>query len=245
MADGRHRTGILTSEGEGRVGCPRPLDEEADRGKCGQLVRFRQVVRVGHRQRRDGHDVLAGEPQGGPAGRQDRQARAPDQQVRGHRGRIEQVLEVVEDEQELAIAQQGSQTVDRGPPAAVDHPEDAGDGWSDEVGLADGREGDEDGAIGEVVAQVGGHPEGEGGLADAAGPGQRDEPDAALLEQGRNRRHLVLTANERRERGRKPMRSWMSSHRLDCHASAPRPEGRRARRRCSPSASARARTVDG
>ena len=77
VADGRHRPGVLVREGERGVGRPRPVDEEPDRGDSGQLVRRRQPVRVGHRQGRHGHDVLAGEAQGGPAGGQDRQARAP------------------------------------------------------------------------------------------------------------------------------------------------------------------------
>ena len=47
------------------------------------------------------------------------------------------------------------------------------------------------------AAQVGGDLEGEAGLADAAGAGQRHQPDTVPAEQRGDRRHLALAADQR------------------------------------------------
>ena len=143
VADGRHRPGVLIRKREPGVGRPRPVDEEPNRGDPGQLVRRWQPVRVGHRQRGHRHNAFAGEPQRGPAGGQNRQARAPAQEIGGQRRRVEQVLEIVENQQQVAVAQRITQTVGKRAVACLDQPEGAGDRGGDEGRVADSSEGNE------------------------------------------------------------------------------------------------------
>ena len=56
----------------------------------------------------------------------------------------------------------------------------------------------EDDAVGEIRGQAVGDGQGEPGLADAAGSGQRQEADVGVAEQPPHRRRLDLPAEERR-----------------------------------------------
>ena len=80
---------------------------------------------------------------------------------------------------------------------------------SDEGGIAHGGEGDEGDAVAELAGQLGGEPEREAGLADAAGAGQGDEADAGRAQQRRHGGELALPPDQRRQR----------------HAASPRPGG--------------------
>jgi hypothetical protein len=86
---------------------------------------------------------------------------------------IEQVLKIVNDEQQLAIAQGHSQSVRQPLSPDLDHAKGQGDCASDEGRVADDSEGHEDRAEFEAGAELTGELEAESGLADAPGAGQR------------------------------------------------------------------------
>ncbi len=96
-------------------------------------------------------------------------------------GRIDHLLEVVEDEQEVTIAQHVHEAIDQGTFARLANAEGARDGGNDLSGVDDRRQRDERRGIREVVptGNLRGS-DGEPGLADAAGSGQRDEPQTRL-----------------------------------------------------------------
>ena len=95
-----------------------------------------------------------------------------------------------------------AQPLGQRPVAAVDHAEGAGDGGRDEGGVGQRREVDEDHAVGEVVRDIVGDGEGEAGLADAAGTGQRQQRHRLVEQQGAGGGHLPLPADERGARER-------------------------------------------
>jgi hypothetical protein len=55
--------------------------------------------------------VLAGDSQPGPARNQDRQAGAPAKQLRHQRRRLHDVLEVVQQEQEFLLTEEGAKAI--------------------------------------------------------------------------------------------------------------------------------------
>ena len=79
----------------------------------------------------------------------------------------EPLLAVVEDDQELARAEGGGEGHGQGAVAGLADAEGLGDGGEDESGIADRREIDEDGSVGEGRGDVVGDGEGETGFADA------------------------------------------------------------------------------
>ena len=95
----------------------------------------------------------------------------------GHqRGGAHHLLEVVEDEQQVPVAQEVQQQVARRLGADLAQLQGAGDGHGDERGIGQRRQRDERGAVGELNAQMRRQIEGEAGLAGAAGPRQRQQP---------------------------------------------------------------------
>ena len=79
------------------------------------------------------------------------------------------------------------------------------DGRDDEGGIANGSEGDNVNAIGEVVHQIPGDLEREARFAHASRAGEGEQADVWAQEQSVDRLHLVLTANQRREGDREGM----------------------------------------
>ena len=96
------------------VGCAalRPRDEEAHRlGGSQRGQRLGSAADRREAQRRDRIGMLAGETEQCPAGGQDRQVGASGKELR-HRGcGRQQVLEVVEEDQHLAVVQDDSQPI--------------------------------------------------------------------------------------------------------------------------------------
>src|SRR5205814_9324879 len=90
-----------------------PLQKERHRRAALQLVGRRQAFGVGQGQRRQTVFVLGAQVQRGPAGRQNLQARAFGQQLGDQPYGPEQVFEVIEDEQHLAVAQVVFQAVEQ------------------------------------------------------------------------------------------------------------------------------------
>ena len=108
-ADLGHGRGVGLGQGEGGLGVLSPLDEQSHRPDRRQLLDGRQVAGVGQGQGRHLKLALAPQPQADAAGRQHRQVGAGGEQVGDERGGGQHVLEVVQDQQRLARAQEARQ----------------------------------------------------------------------------------------------------------------------------------------
>jgi hypothetical protein len=124
------------------------------------------------------------------------------QEVEDGRGRGEEVLEVVEDEQGLARAEVGPQGVRYGIGAALPDAGGGGDGGDDLARIGDGGQLDEEDAVGEALPGGVGDRHGQPGLADAAQPGHGDEADAGAGEGGEDEIEVAFAADDRGEDGR-------------------------------------------
>ena len=170
---------------------PRPVGEERDRLRLQPQGRHRVLV-------------LAVEVEVRPARREDRQLRRGREQLRHDRRGVEEVLEVVEDQQQVALAHEPRQGLaDRlpGRRAQVERLRDRG---RDELAVADRRERHEAGAVGEPLLQAAGDLEREPRLARPAGAREREQARARPMEQLAQVLELALAADERAGRGGQP-----------------------------------------
>jgi hypothetical protein len=133
-------------------------------------------------------------------GHEQRKPRAGREEYSQRGSGLDHLFGVVEEEQEFSLAQKRPQTGLRRLTAEGNQAQRLGDGREDELRLADGGERNKANTVGEAVRYVSGDLEGEAGLADAAGAGQRDEPDIVLFQKTVDGRHLRLTSDQRRER---------------------------------------------
>ena len=154
------------------------------------------VVGGGHRQRVERQGVLGPDAQRGPAGGEHPQAGAATEQLRHLAGRVEDVLEVVEDEQVPPVPQRRGEGV-HGPPALLHPAHGARHRGQDQARVGERGQLDHRDRAGEVAGQRPGHREGEPGLPDPAGAGQREQPHPAGAEEGHGPVVLGLAAQER------------------------------------------------
>ena len=126
--------------GQIRVLGERAGGEERDR-RGGAQRRLGWLLGLsGHRQRRDGDHLFAGEAQPRPAGRQYRQRRADGKEIGDQWRGVDHLLEVVQHEQNPPSAQEGAQPLHDRRLAAFDHAERPRDRRPDLGGIADRRE---------------------------------------------------------------------------------------------------------
>jgi len=114
------------------------------------------------------------------------------------RGGGQQVLEVVQDEQDLPLAQLADQVVHQGPVPGVLQPEALRDRGRHQPRVADRRQRHEEDAVRVIAGHLGGQRDAEPGLAAAARPGQRDQ--AAGGQQPSGPRQLMFPADEAGQR---------------------------------------------
>jgi len=119
-------------------------------------------------------------------------------QPRHGRGGGQQVLEVVQDEQDLPLAQLADQVVHQGTVPGVLQPEALRDRGRHQPRVADRRQRHEEDAVRVVAGHLGGQRDAEPGLAAAARPGQRDQ--AAGGQQPSGLRQLMFPADEAGQR---------------------------------------------
>ena len=113
-ADGGEGRHVGICRGEARVGGLRPFEEEGGSGELRQVGEGSRLLRLRQGQGRDEEFVLAPDLQRHPAGHQELHSRAGGEKLgQGGHGR-DDLLQVVEDEQDLAVAQQGDQRVGLG-----------------------------------------------------------------------------------------------------------------------------------
>ena len=164
--DRGNRRGVVVGHGKRRLDRQRSLDEQPDGGVLAERdrvdaprptrqlepVRARELARIGWSgQARDRQLLLPGDPQGGTAGDDDLEAVGGAQQVRDDRRGVRDLLEVVQDEQDAAVAQPVAHRLrDRARPGVRD-PERRRDPWRHEQRVADRLERHEEGPVGEPV----------------------------------------------------------------------------------------------
>ena len=157
-----------------------------------------RVLLVRDRERRDRAFLLAGNAQRRAAADQDPQRARLLQQPRHDRGAGQQVLEVVQDDQELPLAQLADQVLHQGPVPGVLQPDALGDRRGHQSRIPDGRQRHEVNAVRVVAGHLRGQGDAQPGLAAAARPGQRDQ--VAALEQPFRLRQLAFPADEAGQR---------------------------------------------
>ena len=113
----------------------------------------------------------------GAAGYEHLELWAGGHQLAEGRGGGHHLLEVIEDEQQLPVAQGILEGLQERPPAQLVEAEGLADGRQDEAGVLDGGQRDKADAVAEVVAQGRCHLQGQAGLADAAGAGEGEQAD--------------------------------------------------------------------
>ena len=98
--------------------------------------------------------ILTAEAQHLPAGHQEFEHRAGRQQLHQGQGRCEHLLEIVQDEQGLLVAQVGLQVVERHLIGVFLHAQRLGHGREDQSRVTDGCQGNEVDAMRKVLAEV-------------------------------------------------------------------------------------------
>ena len=244
-ADRRHGRGVGGGDPEPRPDGPRPRDEQPRRVEPRQVGGRRRAAGVGERQRRDGELVLPGQAERRPAGRQDGEAGAGDQQL-GHRGRPgQQVLHVVQEEQGLPAPQAVEHAPAQRAPGRLRHAERPRHRREQAVRVRHRRQRHEPRPVRERGEQVGRHAQRQPGLPAASGAGERDEAGGAPPQEGPQRPHLAPAPDEAGERRRQGVgragvggrwfpRRWAGGHGQDrpvrrAQAEGPGQQGERAR----------------
>ena len=138
--------------------------------------------------------MLGADPQRGAARDHELGARRDGEQPRQVGGGVEQLLEVVEHEQHLAAAEHGGQ------PFALGRAELLGDLGDHAGGVVERGQLDELRAVGEARRRAVGELEREVRLADAAWPGQREQPHVGVGEQLGGGQEVLVAAEQRRRR---------------------------------------------
>ncbi|MDX6419995.1 MAG: hypothetical protein QOG28_4615 [Trebonia sp.] len=155
-----------------------PLREQLN----GVRLARRVLARVRHRQRAQLQEGLARRVKRLPARRQDGDAwRLAEDGARKRRARVDEVLAGIEDEQQLAVADEAEQRVELGSLVSLGVGElgerkPGRDRVREQPGIAHPRQLDQVHAVAETVGRLARHPHREPGLADPASPGDGDEP---------------------------------------------------------------------
>ena len=135
----RHREVVARSSGT--------LDEERDGVVLGEVLRGGQVPRVRHRERRHGVLVLAPDVENLAAAGENRQARCRGEQLAHERRAGDDLLEVVEHEEDLTVAQVVLERVEHGPVRLLAKADRLGDRARQQRRVGDRRQLDEEHAV--------------------------------------------------------------------------------------------------
>jgi hypothetical protein len=154
----------------------------------------------------DGVDVLAGEVEHGPAGHEQGEAGSASEKLAERRGRLVQMLGVVEHEQELPGTQERGQGLER-LVAVLLNCKSAHDRAENDRGIAQRRQLDERGAVRKRRRGGVGSLEREPGLAGAPGTRQDEQPHVLAQEELAQLNELAF-ATEQRVRSRRKVRDY-------------------------------------
>jgi hypothetical protein len=178
-ADRRHCCGVGGVESEAPPVQHGALREQLHRLESGQPAGGGEIGgRDG--QRGNPEDVLPAGAQRFPARNQQIRSRAgPHQGVGQLGGRAEHVLGIVEDHQQVAVADRLDQGVEHGPSRLLADAEHGGHGAGHQLGVGHRRQLDQPHPVAGAVQRIGGHLQRQAGLADPARPCDRDQPRPA------------------------------------------------------------------
>ncbi len=190
---------------------PGPVHEQRDRVRG--LGRHRAgIAGLRQRQRRHPVDDLSADAERLTAGGEQAHPRAsPDEGIGGLGARVDQVLAVVEDDQDVLRDQGVEQGLQGGPAGLRDDPERSGDGRRHGLGVGDRGQFDQPHPVAAAVEQLGGHLQAQPRLAAPAGPGQGDH--ARGVHQGPHLCELPGASDERGELGREVVRQRLVAER--------------------------------
>ncbi len=130
------------------------------------------------------------------------QPRAAREELGRHGRRSGDLLEVVEHEQHLALAQAVRDIVDERPIRRLANPDHPAQRDQHSLGVGRGREVHERHPVAEPVGDLAGSPDGQAGLAGPAGAGQRHQAHVPVGESLLDRGQLGAPADERSNLGR-------------------------------------------
>jgi hypothetical protein len=182
---------------------PGPVLEQPHRRVAGRLG-VRPGRRVGQAWHLD--QPLGPEPEPPPRGPEDLDPRCAGEQAGQHPGGVAELLEVVEDEQQLAVGQGVGEHLPRVAGHGQGHPERRGQAGHHQVGrlLRPRRAGPDERHRHDPVAipPLPGRPhlQREPGLANPARPDQRHQPTRRVVEQPLQPSQVLLPPHQRRER---------------------------------------------
>ena len=119
---------------------------------------------------------------------------------------VHHLLEVVEQQQQGAIAQIGLEEIRGGLVAHLEETQGLGNDRDDELRITDRGEGDKADAVGERVLEIGRDLQREAGLADATGTGQGYQPVLVLSQETTERGDFALPPDQARQGHRESRR---------------------------------------
>src|SRR6266705_2708290 len=193
---------------EHRFGSVSALEKEGDGDRVGQDLQIRKLVQIRKRQGWDGELVFALDMQCAATRDQHLQLRAKGEEFGQPGGCRHYLLEVIKEEQQVLVSQEGFEEVQQGLRFALFDLKCLGDGGKKQIGVADGSEQNEGDAVSELVEQVSGDLESEAGFADTTGAGEGHETHVWSTQQGTGCRHFLLAPDQGCElRGQVVLRS--------------------------------------
>lgn len=199
-ADRRHRRGVPFGENEIRLDRRRRLHEQGDGGVRRERVQRRQALRVRRHQGGDGDHAFGPQAQRRSAGHDYGQPGTGGDEIGQQRRGRGHLLEVVQQQEHLAITQGGGKAGRQRPRSSFRDAERLGDGGGDQLGVAQRGQRDPDRAVTKGGQRLLGHAHRQARLAHAAGAGQRDHTDFHPAEQGSHGRGLRLPSDQGRGR---------------------------------------------
>ena len=184
-ADVRHQWRVAIRHGKGRAHRLAALSEQLHRLGAHQGVDrdLDSGIRQGQWRHRKG--ILTGHPQQHPARHQDLEPRTERHQIADERGGRQHVLEVIQHSSVSAWRRAAARESCAGVSPASTTPAARATVVATRSGSMIAASGAKHDAVGEVRADLSGEGESEGGLADAAGAGQGEEPDIGATQECR------------------------------------------------------------
>ena len=177
----------------------RAQDKEAHRRQLREGLGFWQMGKIGERERGNRELLLPGEMEGGSAGDEYAEARTGGEQGSQLRRRLEQVLEVVQQQQQMPVAQCGAHLFLHGKLSGFPQAERLGDRCHDPHGIAHRGERHEAGPIGEIVQQRLRHRQPQACFAHTTGPREGQQAHLGTAQERAGRCQLVLAPDQRGE----------------------------------------------
>ncbi len=175
-ADLGHLSDVRLVEREVRSHGGRTVGEQGHRVAPGEFLDRRRGARIGHGQGHHPELLLPSEAQGRAARHDDLRTCGDGQQPSNVVRRLQDLLEVVEDQQQLALRDEILQRLAGRPlPPLLADADGRGDGRDHEGRIADRREVDEGDPVGKRGGDRGRDAHGEPGLPRPSRPGQREQ----------------------------------------------------------------------